>query len=114
LIPLRLYFYAVTFLSSFTEEHQTENQQGKVPKLVIFPPAPLTFIPVGKAPSTARHNNNQSSHIHKPQSNTEDPLAEFYEKAKAERNRAVSHNVKQNILTQSSSERSWTDRDRRE
>lgn len=75
-------------ISSFTEEHQTENQQGKVPKLVIFPPAPLTFIPVGKAPSTARHNNNQSSHIHKPQSNTEDPLAEFYEKAKAERNRA--------------------------
>ncbi|KAG1852134.1 hypothetical protein DFJ58DRAFT_661386 [Suillus subalutaceus] len=63
------------------------------PKLVVFPPAPLTFIPAGKASSTAHHNNNQSSHIHKPQSNTEDPLAEFYEKARAERDRAVSCNT---------------------
>ncbi|KAG1724597.1 hypothetical protein EDB19DRAFT_1644456 [Suillus lakei] len=57
---------------------------------IVIPPAPLTFVPTGKAFSTAHHNNNQSSHTHKPQSNTEDPLAEFYEKAKAERDQAVS------------------------
>ncbi|KAG2031986.1 hypothetical protein BDR03DRAFT_874841 [Suillus americanus] len=74
-------------ISSFTEDHQTENQQGITPKLVVFPPAPLTFIPAGKPSSTAHHNNNQNSHIHKPQFNTEDPLAEFYEKARAERDR---------------------------
>ncbi|KAG1807102.1 uncharacterized protein BJ212DRAFT_765242 [Suillus subaureus] len=77
-------------ISSFTEDHQTENQQSIAPKLVVFPPAPLTFIPAGKASNTAYHNNNQSSHIHKPQSNKEDPLAEFYEKARAERDRARS------------------------
>ncbi|KAG2344642.1 hypothetical protein BDR05DRAFT_882173 [Suillus weaverae] len=72
-------------ISSFTDDHQTEDHQGLAPKLVVLPPAPLTFVPTGKASSTAHHNNNQSSHIHKPQSNTEDPLAEFYEKARAER-----------------------------
>ncbi|KAG2117714.1 hypothetical protein DEU56DRAFT_839003 [Suillus clintonianus] len=74
-------------ISSFTEDedHQIKNQQGPAPKLVILPPAPLTFVPTGKASNTAHHNNNQSNHFHKPQSNAEDPLAEFYEKAKADR-----------------------------
>lgn len=69
-------------ISSFTEDHQTENQQGLASKLVL-PPAHLTFVPT-------HDNNNQSSHIHKPQSNTKDPLAEFYEKARAERDQARS------------------------
>lgn len=75
-------------ISSFTEDRQIENQQGPASKLVVLPPAPLAFIPTRKASSTAHHNDNQNSHIHKPQSNTEDPLAEFYEKARAERDQA--------------------------
>ncbi|KAG2363625.1 hypothetical protein BDR07DRAFT_1450633 [Suillus spraguei] len=57
------------------------NDLGLASKLVLLSPAPLTFVPT-------HDNNNQSSYIHKPQSNTEDPLAEFYEKAKAERDQA--------------------------
>lgn len=73
-------------ISSFTEDHLTKNQQPLAAMLVVLPPAPHTFVPTGKASSTARHNNDQSNH--KPQSNTEDPLAEFYEKARAEREQA--------------------------
>ncbi|KAG2151079.1 uncharacterized protein EDB93DRAFT_1083633 [Suillus bovinus] len=74
-------------ISSFTED-RTENQQDLAPKLVVLPPAPLTFVPTRKTSSTT-HNNYQSNHIHKPRSNTDDPLAEFYEKARAERDQAV-------------------------
>ncbi|KAG0706233.1 hypothetical protein DFH29DRAFT_798644 [Suillus ampliporus] len=77
-------------ISSFTQDHQTENPRGPAPKLVVLPPAPLTFLPTGKASSTAHRNDNQSSRLHNPQSSTKDPLAEFYEKAKAERDQAVS------------------------
>ncbi|KAG1742603.1 hypothetical protein EDD22DRAFT_786565 [Suillus occidentalis] len=59
-------------------------------KLVVLPPAPLAFVPTRKASSTAHHNDNQNSHIH---TNTEDPLAEFYEKARTERDQAVSRNT---------------------
>jgi DNA polymerase lambda len=83
-------FNTIAFLSSFTEDLQTEHQQGPASKLVVLPPAPLAFVPTRKASSTAHHNDNQNNHIH---TNTEDPLAEFYEKARAERDQAVSRNV---------------------
>ncbi|KAG1732642.1 uncharacterized protein EDB91DRAFT_1057918 [Suillus paluster] len=66
---------------------QTQNSRPPAPQLIVLPPAPLTFLPTGKASSTAHHNDKQRSHVDNPQYNT-DPLAEFYEKAKAERNTA--------------------------
>lgn len=91
-LPL-LSFYA--FISStFTEgPHPAEKQRGSTPKLVVLPPAPLNFIPTGnEASRIAVHAVDRSSSHRESPPNIEDPLTEFYEKARAQRDQAVSNN----------------------
>lgn len=80
--------------SSFTEGHPAENQQGPMPKLVVLPPAPLNLLPTGnEASRTAVYAVEvRSGSEHKSPPATDDPLAEFYEIAKAERDQSVSSN----------------------
>ncbi|OAX37687.1 hypothetical protein K503DRAFT_692911, partial [Rhizopogon vinicolor AM-OR11-026] len=71
-----------------------EHQRGPTPKLVVLPPAPLNFIPTGnEASRPAVHAIARSSNqVRKSPPKTDDPLAEFYDMAKAERDQAVSNN----------------------
>jgi hypothetical protein len=80
--------------SSFTEGHPAGNQQGSMSKLVVLPPAPLNLLPTGnEASRTAVHAVEvRSGSERKSPPATDDPLAEFYEIAKAERNQFVSSN----------------------
>ncbi|KAJ8584729.1 hypothetical protein M405DRAFT_746520 [Rhizopogon salebrosus TDB-379] len=67
--------------------HPTEHNRGSTPKLVVLPPAPLNLLPTeNEASKTAVHTVDRSdSQVRKSPPNTDDPLAEFYEIAKAER-----------------------------
>ncbi|OJA20779.1 hypothetical protein AZE42_07015, partial [Rhizopogon vesiculosus] len=77
-------------ISSFTEVDPAEHRRGPTPKLVILPPAPLNFIPTGnEASKPAVHAIDRSSNqARKSPPKTDDPLAGFYDMAKAERDQA--------------------------